>query len=157
MTANQTSIWASRSTDPNQLILHATAVSARGRALVLGGPSGVGKARLALELMAYGAELIADDMVHIRKGAEGVIAAAVSDAPSGIELRHIGIAPARLAAPAPVLACVDLRPIDVARLPDPEFVTLLGVPVRLIQTSREGPFAPALWHYLTQSETGNST
>lgn len=151
---NRGDIWASRSLDPTHLILHATAVAAGGRALVLAGPSGVGKTSVALQLMTYGATLISDDMLLIQKAGGGVKAAAPPQAPAQIELRHIGPCPAVLGAASPVLACVDLRPTDLPRLPQPAYATLLGCRVPLIQTSREGPFAPALWHYLTHVDPG---
>ena len=154
MTKSAPNIWQSRATDPNRFILHATAVAACGRALVLVGPSGTGKTETALSLMAFGATLICDDLVELRRDGDALVALPPREAKPIVELRHIGFSCAPLGGPTPVMACVDMRRTDVPRLPDPEFVTLLDRQIRLIQTSREGSFAPALWHYLTQSEPG---
>ncbi|MEO1532556.1 MAG: serine kinase, partial [Pseudomonadota bacterium] len=45
--------------------LHASAVALGERGLLILGPSGAGKTRLALELVALGAELVADDRVIV--------------------------------------------------------------------------------------------
>ena len=46
-------------------ILHATAVTVAGRGLLIRGASGSGKSGLALEMMARGATLVADDRVIV--------------------------------------------------------------------------------------------
>ncbi len=46
-------------------ILHATAVAWRGRAVLILGRSGSGKSALALQLMALGCTLVADDGVEL--------------------------------------------------------------------------------------------
>jgi len=43
--------------------LHATAVAFDQKAVVITGPSGAGKSSLALQMMAFGADLVADDQV----------------------------------------------------------------------------------------------
>ena len=42
-------------------MLHATTVALAGQGVLILGPSGSGKSGLALQLMAMGAELVADD------------------------------------------------------------------------------------------------
>ena len=52
-------------------LLHASTVAFRGRGVVILGASGSGKSALALELMALGAGLVADDrtLVEVQDGA----------------------------------------------------------------------------------------
>ena len=52
------------------MILHATCVAVDGRGLLILGPSGSGKSALALQLIALGAQLVADDRTRVsRRGA----------------------------------------------------------------------------------------
>lgn len=142
-------IWDNKSTSPARYLLHASAVSAFGKALVLAGPSGVGKSTVALELMAYGAELIADDLVEIiRTSDDQLLAKPPQEARPLIEARGLGLLPAILAAPAPIAAFVDMRKRDLPRLPDPKSITIHDLNVPCLHRSRDGAFAPALWHYL---------
>ncbi|MFD1883208.1 HPr kinase/phosphorylase [Paracoccus pacificus] len=52
---------------PDSGIVHATAVDWRGRGALILGPSGSGKSTLALWLMAWGARLVSDDGVMLRR------------------------------------------------------------------------------------------
>lgn len=54
--------------------LHATALTADGRAIALMGPSGVGKSSLAWALIQQGCSLVSDDMVGVTTGADGPLA-----------------------------------------------------------------------------------
>jgi hypothetical protein len=53
-------------------ILHASAVSLNGRAVILAGRSGSGKSTLTAGLVAAGASLIADDLLPLGSAGEGV-------------------------------------------------------------------------------------
>ena len=44
--------------------LHASCIAVHGRGVLILGPSGAGKSSLALQLMALGADLVADDMIE---------------------------------------------------------------------------------------------
>lgn len=54
--------------------LHATALEVDGRAIALMGASGVGKSSLAWALIEQGCRLVADDMVGLTLGPEGILA-----------------------------------------------------------------------------------
>ena len=47
------------------LIMHASCVAVQGKGVLILGPSGAGKSSLALQLMALGADLVADDRTEI--------------------------------------------------------------------------------------------
>lgn len=66
-------------------VLHASAVVLGGAAVAVLGPSGAGKSTLAAELVARGAELVADDVVALERSAEGVIA---HPGPGLLSMRH---------------------------------------------------------------------
>jgi len=89
-------------------ILHASCVSFNGRAALITGSSGSGKSALALELMAYGASLVADDRVVLR-AQDGQITASAPDTIKGlIEARGFGILNADTVDHADVVVCIDL-------------------------------------------------
>ena len=79
---NRSSGSASRGRTDNESTVHASAVLVGARAVLIRGPSGSGKSRLALELIEAGhagrlrfARLVADDRVHL-EAAGGQIAGA---------------------------------------------------------------------------------
>ncbi|MHA3915740.1 HPr kinase/phosphorylase [Halovulum sp. GXIMD14793] len=71
--------------------LHASAVAFGDRAVVITGPSGSGKSALALQLIALGADLIADDGLLLQ-GEGDALRISAPDAIKGmIEARQIGL------------------------------------------------------------------
>ncbi|TPW32590.1 HPr kinase/phosphorylase [Martelella alba] len=107
--------------------LHATAVVIGVSGILLVGPSGSGKSRLALSLLAEAdalglfARLIADDQVFIAHSGGRVIASAPPAIAGKIEIYGSGIAVVEHLDAAVMDFCV--RPVDVKtaeRLPEPE-------------------------------------
>ncbi|RCW88580.1 HPr kinase/phosphorylase [Paracoccus lutimaris] len=99
------------------MIMHASCVAHRGRGLLILGPSGAGKSTLALEMMAFGAVLVADDRTQLC-GAGGQIIADSPEAIRGrIEARGVGILNARAHGPVPLALAVDLGQAEPDRLP----------------------------------------
>ncbi len=130
--------------------LHATCVAVAGKAAVFLGASGSGKSALALNLMALGADLVADDRV-ILTNAGGVVSASAPDAISGmIEARGIGLLRARASGPAPVECVVDLDQVETARMPPVRQTILLGQSVTLLYKVDSPHFAAALMQYLKE-------
>ncbi|MGI9394219.1 MAG: HPr kinase/phosphorylase [Boseongicola sp.] len=100
------------------IVLHASAVAIGPSGLLITGPSGSGKSSLALELMALGATLVADDRVLVTSSGESGILMTAPEALEGlIEARGMGLlkAPFR---PARVIAVADLSTVETQRLPD---------------------------------------
>jgi HPr kinase/phosphorylase len=114
------------------LTLHATAVALEGKALVITGPSGSGKSSLALQLMAYGATLIADDQVILSHDGSDLIAACPRNITGLIEARHVGVLNAVPAPPSPVVLAVDLGQTEVERIPVHRTVTWLNHTIPLL-------------------------
>ena len=116
-------------------LLHATAISINGQAVLLIGPPGSGKSDLALRLIDRGALLIADDQVALTE-VDGVLHASAPAATAGlIEVRGLGIEGLGITAvahgAAPVAMAFDLaaRP---DRLPDPVAHGIAGVTLPLL-------------------------
>lgn len=102
-------------------ILHASAVEAEGAALLILGPSGSGKSSLALDLIAFGARLIADDAVRLVESGGRLLVSAPRAAEGRIEARGIGVLrlPARCVAEGatPLSLVIDLEREEPDRLP----------------------------------------
>lgn len=132
-----------------EVTIHATTVAFGNRALAILGPSGSGKSGLALQLMALGADLVADDRTVLRRCGSGLGAAAPAALVGRIEARGLGI----LAAPAregmvPLGAAVDLAQSESERLPPFRSASFLGVSIDLVLVRSEPYFPAALRHYM---------
>ena len=114
-------------------LVHGTCVDVAGVGVLLRGPSGAGKSDLALRLIDGGARLVADDQVALARDGAEVRPAAPPTIAGLIEVRGLG--PIRLEATpgTPLLLVVDLVQGPVERMPEPEFVDLLGVTVPLLR------------------------
>jgi HPr kinase/phosphorylase len=107
--------------------IHASAVLVGNRAVLIRGPSGSGKSRLAFDLILAGraghiapATLVGDDRVRVwPKGAELMISPAPALA-GLIEIRGLGIRRCDFVSEAPAGLVVDLDAADAERLPPPE-------------------------------------
>ncbi|MBV2359799.1 HPr kinase/phosphatase C-terminal domain-containing protein [Thalassococcus sp. CAU 1522] len=131
------------------LILHATAVAVQGRALLIRGASGRGKSGLALEMMARGAQLVADDRVVIEHdGAGGLTASAPAPLRGLIEARGLGLLGADAVERAELVAVLDLDHEETDRLPPQRHTVLLNVTLPLLHKSASPTFPAALVQYL---------
>jgi HPr kinase/phosphorylase len=129
-------------------LLHATAVSFSGRALLILGPSGSGKSGLALELMALGAGLIADDRTEITLREGHLVAGCPGQIRGRIEARGVGVLAAEPAPPAPVALAVDLSRSEAERLPPTRTYEILGQRIPLLHKVETRHFPAALMQYL---------
>ena len=68
-----------------------------GRGLLILGPSGAGKSALALQIMALGGQLVADDRVELTRQGDEVIARCPAPLRGLIEARGLGLGRALLA------------------------------------------------------------
>jgi len=107
--------------------IHASAVSVNGEGCLILGASGAGKSSLALELIALGAGLIADDQV-VLSAADGVLYLTAPDRMRGvIEARHVGLIELPCVEdPVPCGLLVDLDQ-TAERLPPLRSRDLLGI------------------------------
>ena len=121
--------------------VHGVAVALAGRAVLLIGPSGVGKSDLALRLIDRGWQLIADDRVALAVQ-DGAIWASAPPAIAGlIEVRGVGIVAEPAVATAPVALVIDLASVP-ERFPDPLKWHFGGVLVPMLALSAHEESAP---------------
>ena len=83
-------------------IVHGSCVALTGKGLLITGRSGSGKSALCLQMVALGAELVADDRVQLRREEGQILARAPAAIAGLIEARGIGIStnPKRRACPS---------------------------------------------------------
>jgi serine kinase of HPr protein (carbohydrate metabolism regulator) len=105
--------------------VHASSVLVGRSAVLIRGPSGSGKSRLALALLDAGhtgllplARLVADDRVHLIPAHGRLLAAAPDSIRGQIEVRALGIRDVECEPLALVGLVVDLAAADAGRLPE---------------------------------------
>lgn len=130
------------------VLLHASCVAVKGRGLLITGPSGAGKSALALQLMALGADLVADDQTLLT-AEEGRLIARAPQATAGlIEARFIGILKAPALDKAEVALVVDLAQEETERLPPTREILLAGLPCALASFTAAPHLSASLWCWL---------
>ncbi|MBC7739765.1 MAG: HPr kinase/phosphatase C-terminal domain-containing protein [Candidatus Saccharibacteria bacterium] len=133
------------------VLLHASCVAISGRGVLIIGPSGSGKSALALQLMAYGASLVADDQTELTVQGGTLIARCPPTMSGLIEARGLGILRAQVVAQATVHLVVDRGTNETDRLPPHRTLTLLGTEVDLVLNTDSNHFPAAVLCYLTGS------
>lgn len=133
---------------PQPLQIHATTIAIDGRAVVLKGPSGSGKSALALQLMALGARLVADDITQLLEEAGTVIARCPAAIQGQIEARGVGLLRADPLEAAPVALVVDMGIIETDRLPPGRRTRLSGQDIPLLHKVESAHFPAAILYYM---------
>lgn len=128
--------------------LHASCVAVEGQGLLILGPSGAGKSRLALQMMALGAALVADDQVVLTREGKALVATAPPNISGLIEARGVGLLRATPAGPTPVALAVDLAQPEPDRLPPSRHLELFGCRIPLVLGRDADHLSYALLQYL---------
>jgi len=128
--------------------LHATTIAINGRAALIRGASRSGKSGLALQLLALGAELVADDRTVVWADGETLWADAPETIRGQIEARGVGILCSPAAGPCAVALVVDMDAVESERLPEGRVVRLMGIALPVINKSESAHFPAALAVYL---------
>jgi len=149
--------------------VHASAVLVGDRAVLIRGPSGSGKSRLAFDLILAGrtgqlppAILVGDDRVHLDTLAGELWVRPAAELAGLIEIRGLGIRRCDCVSEAVVGLVVDLAADDAERLPPPAAlqVSLNGVLIPRIPVGAGFQPLPLVVAALTTTESspsGNNT
>lgn len=136
--------WKTYSEEPDRILLHGTAVAVGRRGFLILGPSGSGKSRLALEMIALGAKLVCDDRVWLKKTGVGLQLQAPDQIKGRIEARGLGLLASKSKTPVPLSYCLDLSLENKMRLPPSSEETKLGLKISILPGKPLVPHAAAL-------------
>ena len=128
--------------------LHASTVAVNGRGLLILGPSGAGKSALALQLIALGALLVADDRTDLTAQSGRLTARCPAPIKGLIEARGLGLLRAPPVDEAEIALVADLGQTEDQRLPPRRRITILGCEVDLVLQAQNDHFPAALMLYL---------
>jgi len=135
-----------------ETLLHASTVAFETptgwHAVVLTGRSGAGKSELALELMAMGARLVADDQTRLMFDGTTLVADAPASIRGMIEMRGMGLLHAAPLSLVRVSVLVNLELTETARFPQCRSTCILGVQVPTLHKVESRAFAAALRQYV---------
>ena len=124
--------------------MHASAVALDGRGVLICGPSASGKSSLALELIALGADLIADDQVVIAQHGATLLASPPPDIAGLIEARGIGLLKRAWVSDVPLALMIDLDLDETERLPAIRHRTILDTPLPCLHEVMTGSWPAAV-------------
>ena len=145
--------------------VHASAVLIGSHAVLIRGPAGAGKSRLALDLILAGragqvppAILVGDDRVHLDTVAGQLWVRPAPELAGLIEVRGLGIRRCAFTGEAVVGLVVDLAAADAERLPPPQSlcIRLNGVSVPRIPVPMGYLPLPLVVAALTTTESSSS-
>lgn len=128
--------------------LHASCVAMEGRAALILGKSGSGKSALALQIMAFGGQLVADDRVVLTRIQDQLVASCPPQIRGLIEARGMGLLRATPAEPTLVACVIDLDQTEQDRLPHPREFTVNGITIPLFYRVDGIHFASAISQFL---------
>jgi HPr kinase/phosphorylase len=145
--------------------VHASAVNVGNRAVLIRGPSGSGKSRLAFDLVMAGrsgqippAVLVGDDRVHLDTAGEKIVVRPVRELAGLMEIRGLGIRRCDFIEEAIVGLVVDLSAADAERLPPPEalLTSIYGVTIPRIPVGAGFSAFPQVVAALTMTSNSSS-
>jgi HPr kinase/phosphorylase len=117
------------------------------------GASGSGKSGLGLQLIALGADLVADDRVKLTQTKAAILADAPMSIKGLIEARGIGVLNAPSVGPVPVHLLVDLDTEETKRLPELRMRRLGTHDLPLVHNSANPHFPAALLLYVAHGRS----
>ncbi|SDX49649.1 Hpr(Ser) kinase/phosphatase [Sulfitobacter pontiacus] len=126
-------------------MIHATTVAIDGRGVMIRGGSGKGKSALALQMIAMGAELVADDRTDLIVQDAQVIAHPPAAIKGLIEARGVGLLTLKHRSAIPIFLIVDLDQDEPDRLPEITYQDVMGIQIRCLKRCDGPHFAASVY------------
>ena len=108
------------------LIMHATCVDINGSGVLIVGHSGSGKSSLAINLLALGAKLVADDQCELVKKNNRFRISKPASLPNSIEIRGIGLVSVPMVVETSLDWVVNMDEVETERMPNLRFTEIDG-------------------------------
>lgn len=134
------------------MVIHSTAVSFRGRGVLITGEAGSGKSTLGLQLLQLGCDLVADDRVNLTQFGDQIIASSPETIAGLIEARGVGILKASSTPGASIVLAIDLDRTEADRLPPDRALRLFDVNIPLLRKVEGVHFPYAVMQYLREGK-----
>ena len=114
------------------IIKHATCVDINGSGVLIVGRSGSGKSSLAINLLALGSTLVADDQCELVKKNNRVRISKPASLPNSIEIRGIGLVSVPMVVETSLDWVVNMDEAEKERMPDLRFTEIDGYKIPTI-------------------------
>ena len=125
--------------------MHATCVDINGSGVLIVGRSGSGKSSLAINLLALGSTLVADDQCElVKKNNRFRISKPVS-LPNSIEIRGIGLVSVPMVVETSLDWVVNMDEAETQRMPDLQFTEIDGYRIPTIFGKNMDDFASRIY------------
>ena len=108
------------------LIMHATCVDVNGSGVLIVGRSGSGKSRLAINLLALGSTLVADDQCELVRKNNRFRISKPASLPKSIEIRGVGLVSVPMINETSLDWIVNMDELEKERMPIPRFTEIGG-------------------------------
>ena len=108
------------------LIMHATCVDVNGSGVLIIGRSGSGKSSLAINLLALGAKLVADDQCELVRKNNSCRIFKPASLPKSIEIRGVGLVSVPMVNETSLDWVVNMDEVEKERMPTPQFTEIGG-------------------------------
>ena len=108
------------------LVMHASCVDVNGSGVLIVGRSGSGKSSLAINLLALGAKLVADDQCELVRKNNSFRISKPASLPKSIEIRGVGLVSVPMVKETSLDWVVNMDEVEKERMPTPQFTEIGG-------------------------------
>ncbi len=106
--------------------MHASCVDVNGSGVLIVGRSGSGKSSLAINLLALGSKLVADDRCELIRKNNGFRISKPASLPKSIEIRGVGLVSVPMVNETSLDWVVNMDEVEKERMPTPRFTEIGG-------------------------------